>query len=137
MHNSLICCNWLFLSLFRFILFYHWIFIVVYFSFGICSYCCVYCSSINNILSLVETSFTCVPINLLFASLAKDYDWEQVQQVARMGLKPRTAGLQVGCAEHSATLPPCKPRVYMSQTLNTAPLSLMLVVNFLYVVLTV
>lgn len=54
-----------------------------------------------------------------------------------MGLKPRTAGLQVGRAEHSATLPPCKPRVYMSQTLNTAPLALMLVVNFLYVVVTV
>lgn len=41
--------------------------------------------------------------------------------MARTGLEPRTAGLQVGRAEHSATLPPSKPRVYMSQTLNTAP----------------
>ena len=54
-----------------------------------------------------------------------------------MGLEPRTAGLQVGRAQRSATLPPSKPRVYMSQTLNTAPLALMLVVNFLYVVVTV
>ena len=54
-----------------------------------------------------------------------------------MGLEPKTAGLQVGCAEHLATLPPSKPRVYMSQMLNTAPLALMLVVNFLYVVVTV
>lgn len=54
-----------------------------------------------------------------------------------MGLEPRTAGLQVGRAEHSATLPPSKPVVYMSQMLNTAPLALMLVINLLSVVVTV
>ena len=31
---------------------------------------------------------------------------EQIQQVARAGLKPGTAGLQVWLADHSATLPP-------------------------------
>ena len=34
-------------------------------------------------------------------------DWEQIQQVARAGLEPGTAGLQVRPADHSATLPPC------------------------------
>ena len=90
-----------------------------------------------SILSLVETSITCVLINLLFTSVGKDYDWEQIQQVTRTGLEPRTAGLQVGHAEHSATLPPSKPMVYMSQMLNEAPLALMLVKNFVYVVVTV
>ena len=31
---------------------------------------------------------------------------EQIQQVARAGLEPRTAGLGVRRADHSATLPP-------------------------------
>ena len=31
-------------------------------------------------------------------------DWEQIQQVARAGLEPGTAGLQVRPADHSATL---------------------------------
>ena len=33
-------------------------------------------------------------------------DGEQIQQVARAGLEPRTAGLRVRRAHHSATLPP-------------------------------
>ena len=33
-------------------------------------------------------------------------DGEQIQQVARAGLEPRTAGLRVRRVYHSATLPP-------------------------------
>ena len=33
-------------------------------------------------------------------------DREQIQQVARAGLEPWTAGLRVRRADHSATLPP-------------------------------
>ena len=33
-------------------------------------------------------------------------DREQIQQVARAGLEPGTAGLRVRRADHSATLPP-------------------------------
>ena len=33
-------------------------------------------------------------------------DWEQIQQVARVGLKLRAAALQVWRADHSAMLPP-------------------------------
>ena len=34
-------------------------------------------------------------------------DPEQIQQVAREGLKPGTTGLRVQRADHSAMLPPC------------------------------
>ena len=33
---------------------------------------------------------------------------EQIQQVAREGIKPGTGGLWVQCIDHSATLPPQK-----------------------------
>ena len=34
-------------------------------------------------------------------------DREQIQQVARAGLEPGTAGLRVRRADHLATVPPC------------------------------
>ena len=33
-------------------------------------------------------------------------NWEQIQQVARAGLEPGNAGLQVRCTDHLAMLPP-------------------------------
>ena len=42
----------------------------------------------------------------LFTSVDEDLSREQIQQVARAGLEPGTAGLLVQRADHSATLPP-------------------------------
>ena len=61
----------------------------------------------------------------------------QIQQVARAGLEPGTAGLRVRSADHSATLPPYKsekitergrisrrPMIYLSRLAKSAPRSL-------------